>query len=440
VAYRGDSSASRRLDERARAVMPAGNTRHSIALSPYPVYVASGHGCRVRDVEGEERLDFLNNFTSLILGHADPDVTAAVQARVAEGTAFAAPTALDVELAELLVERLPGVERIRFCNSGSEAILLGLKAARAFTGRPRIAKIEGAYHGLYDYAQVSEAPPPEAWGPAERPASVIEAGCAPSVANDVVVLPWNDAATCTRLIEEHHDSLAAVLLDPLPMGLGLVPPGPGFLERLRDVTSAHRILLVADEVLSFRLGYHGGFHHHGIRADLVCLGKIIGGGFPTGAIGGRADVMAVFDHTRGPARVHHGGTYNGNPVSMTAGLVTLRKMTPAAFARLDRLGDALRQKLRELLAARGRGGQVLGRNSLFCVRLTDEQLRDWRTVSRHVRSQPLYARVCHEMLERGVIQSPRGILGCLSTPMDEPELLAFVQALDGTLAALDRSA
>jgi glutamate-1-semialdehyde 2,1-aminomutase len=439
VAYRAEGGRSLQLHARALAVMPGGNTRHSVALSPYPVYLASGRGCRVTDVEGEERLDFLNNFTSLILGHADPDVTAAVQARAALGTAFAAPTELQIELAELLVDRIPSVEHIRFCNSGSEAVLLALKAARAFTRRSRVAKIEGAYHGLYDYAQVSESPPPESWGAPERPASVIEPGCAPGVARDVVVMPWNDADACERLIEENASSLAAVIVDAQPLGLGLVPARAGFLQRLRDVTREHGILLVADEVLNFRLGYRGLFHEVGIRADLMCLGKIIGGGFPVGAVGGREDVMAVFDHTKG-ALVHHGGTYNGNPVTMTAGLVTLHKMTPAAYARLDRLGDGLREKLRALLVRRGIKGQVFGRGSVFCVRLTDAELRDWRAVSGHVAAEPIYRLACHEMLARGVLMSQRGIIGCLSTPMEEPDLDAFVVALDGTLAALSRAA
>ncbi len=439
VAYRAEDARSRRLFERARAVMPGGNTRHSIALTPYPVYVASGRGCRVTDVEGEVRLDFLNNFTSLILGHADPDVTAAVQARVALGTAFAAPTEQDVLLAEELVARVPGLEQVRFCNSGSEAVMLAVKAARAFTGRSRIAKIEGAYHGLYDYAQVSEGAAPETWGPDDRPASVVEPGSARGVAEDVVVMPWNDVATCTRLIEEHRDSLAAVIVDALPLGLSLIPPVPGFLDRLREVTRAHRILLVADQVLTFRLGYHGAFPDEGLLPDLTCLGKIIGGGLPAGAVGGRAEVMAVFDPTKA-ALVHHGGTYNGNPLTMTAGLATLRKLTPAAFARLEALGESLRGKLRRLLADRGTPAQVFGRGSLFCVRLTDGELRDWRSLTRHVRAQPLYRQICHEMLGRGILMSQRGILGCLSTPMEEADLDAFVAALDGSLTALGHEA
>ena len=439
VEYRGAGARSRALYERALRVMPGGNTRHSVVMAPYPVYIASGRGCRVLDVEGQERIDFLNNYTSLIHGHADPETTRAAQERMALGTAFAGPTALDVELAELLAERLPSVELLRFCNSGSEAIQLALKAARAFTGRSRFAKIEGAYHGMYDQVQVSETPQPEDWGADDRPTSVAAPGAAASAAAEVLVLPWNDLAACTRLIEENAASLAALLVDALPLGIGLVAPVPGFLEGLRALSRRHGILFIADEVMGFRLGYHGSFDSAGIRADLTCLGKIIGGGFPVGAVGGRADVMSVFDH-RQPGGVGHGGTFNGNPVTMAAGLATMRKMTPDAFMRLNGMGDLLREKTRARLGARGIANQVLGRGSLFCVRLASEELRDWRSVSNHVRAEPLYREVCHGMLGRGILMSQRGIVGCLSTPMGEAELDAFVDALDATLQAAGRGA
>jgi glutamate-1-semialdehyde 2,1-aminomutase len=418
--------------------MPGGNTRHSVALDPYPVYVVSGRGCRVTDVEGEERIDFLGNFTSLILGHADPEVLRAVHARIDQGTAFAAPTESDVALAELLVDRVPAIDRLRFCNSGSEAVMLAVKAARAFTGRPAIAKVEGAYHGLYDYAQISEASTPGDWGPDDRPASVPEAGLSRRVADDVVVMPWNDADACERLIDAHRSTLAAVILDPLPLGLSMIAPRPDFLQRLQEVTRRHGILLIADEVLTFRLGHEGASALLDVDPDLVCLGKIIGGGFPVGAVGGRADVMEVFDHTHPQGwRVHHGGTYNGNPVTMVAGLATMRQLTPQVFARLDQLGDMLRGRLREMLADRGTPAQVFGRGSLFSVRLTGEPLRNYRDIRRHVEAQPAYRRICHEMLGLGILMSQRGILGCLSTPMAEPELDTFVVALDQALSALE---
>lgn len=439
VAYRDDEARSRALHQRATRVMPGGNSRHSIALAPYPVYVASGQGCVVIDVEGQARIDFLNNFTSLIRGHADPETTTAAHAQIDRGTAFAAPTEHDVALAELIAERVPAIDQVRFCNSGSEAVMLAVKAARAFTGRRGLAKIEGAYHGLYDYAQVSEAATPDTWGPDDAPTGVIEPGTSPGVLDEVVVMPWNDADACERLIEAHRASLAAVIVDVMPLGLSMLPAAPGFLARLREVTARHGILLIGDEVLTFRLGYHGAFALHGVTPDLVCLGKIIGGGFPVGAVGGRADVMQVFDHTTG-SRVHHGGTYNANPVTTAAGLATMRQMTPAAYARLDGLGDRLRAALGAMLARRGTPAQVFGRGSLFAVRLTDTPLRNFRDVQRHIASQPIYRSICHGMLGNGILMSQRGILGCLSTPMEERHLDAFVEALDRTLAEMGPAA
>jgi len=436
IGYRGSAARSRALYERALRVMPGGNTRHSIALSPYPVYLQSGRGCRAVDVEGEERLDFLNNFTSLILGHADAEVTRAVTQRIEQGTAFAAPTECDVELAELLVERVPAIEKIRFSNSGTEAVMLAMKAARAFTGRPKIAKFEGAYHGSYDYAQVSEAPAADVWGPVDQPASVVDAGSCPTIGADVIVLPWNDSAACARLLDEHRASMAAVIVDPLPLALSLVAPQPGFLQSLREATARNGILLIGDEVLTFRLGYHGALHLHDVTPDLICLGKIIGGGFPVGAVGGCDEVMRVFDHTRGPL-VHHGGTYNGNPVTATAGIATLAQMTPEAYARLDQLGESLREQLRAMLDRRGTPAQVLGRGSLFAVRLTADALENYRDVQQHITSTPLYSNICHEMLARGVLMSQRGIVGCLSTPMTPGDVSDFVEALEGALCALE---
>lgn len=435
TAYRAESAASRRLYERARQVMPGGNTRHSIAVTPYPVYVASARGCRVVDVEGEERIDFLNNFTSLILGHADPQVVAAVQRRVALGTAFAMPTVPEVEMAELLVSRVPYIEQVRFCNSGSEAVLLALKAARALTGRPKIAKFEGAYHGIYDYVQVSEGPTPDHWGDAEAPASVLDPSSPASVASEVVALPWNNFDACRGLIEQNKDDLAAVVVDPLPAGIGMIEPRPGFLECLREATARCGILYISEEVMSFRLSYHGALHESGIRPDLVTIAKIIGGGFPVGAVGGSKEVMSVFDHT-GNWKVRQGGTFNANPVTMTAGLETMRQMTPEAFERLNHLGEKIRRQLTRMFADHRIPGKVCGKGSLFTAHLTDRELVDFRSLGGFSRLKPAYGNLCHEMLAQGIITSPRGIFGCISTPMTDAELDAFVEALARSISAI----
>jgi glutamate-1-semialdehyde 2,1-aminomutase len=415
--------------------MPGGNTRHSVALAPYPIYARSGSGCRITDVEGEQRVDFLNNYTSLILGHADPGVTEAVQRRAALGSAFTMPTPEEIELAELIASRVASVEQIRFCNSGSEAVMMAIKAARACTGRPKIAKFEGAYHGVYDYAEVSEGSTPDAWGEADAPASITEPGTPQSVAQDVVILPWNRPDACRKLIAQHKDELAALLIDPMPLGIGMIAPRPGFLSMLREETAHHGILVIADEVLNFRLAYHGAAHACGIDPDLAAFGKIIGGGFPVGAVGGKRRIMSVFDHTAA-LKVHHGGTFNANPVTLVAGLETMRQMTPEAFDRLNRLGEYVRDQLRRLFRDLQQPGQVCGSGSMFLAHLTADELIDFRSLHGFSRTNPIYGDLCHQMLAYGFILSPRGIFGCLSTPMTEAELGGLVDALGRALRNL----
>jgi glutamate-1-semialdehyde 2,1-aminomutase len=386
-------------------------------------------------VEGEERIDFLNNFTSLILGHANPGVVAAAQERCGLGTAFTMPTEADVELAELLVERVPYVDQLRFCNSGTEAIMLAIQAARAWTGRPMIAKFEGAYHGTYDFAEVSEGAIAQQWGDAAAPNAVVGPASPPSVAAEVVVLPWNNIDACRKLIAQHQRALAAVIVDALPSGIGMIAPREGFLRGLREITARLGILLISDEVMSFRLSFHGAMHPHGIEPDLAAFGKIIGGGFPVGAVGGSRTVMSVFDHT-GDCKVHHGGTFNGNPVTMAAGLATMRQMTPEAFERLNRLGDAMREKLRRMFRDSGVAARICGAGSLFLAHLTRHELVDYRSITGYSRNNPIYSGLCHEMLANGIVTGPRGLFGCLSTPMSEVEIEAFVEAVERSLRAL----
>jgi glutamate-1-semialdehyde 2,1-aminomutase len=435
VAYRGPDSRSRRLYERACDVMPGGNSRHSIALAPYPVYALGGKGCRLIDADGEERIDFINNYTALILGHANDRVVKAVTSRIASGTCFNQPTRHDVELAELIVERVPYVDQLRFCNSGSEAVLLAVKAARAYTGRPKVAKFEGAYHGIYDYVQVSEGPTAENWGDPDAPASVLEASSPASVASDVVVMPWNNLHACRELIRQHGAELAGVVVDPLPAGLGMIAPAAGFLEMLREETARHGALLISDEVMSFRVHYHGALFEAGITPDVTSFGKIIGGGFPVGAVGGTKKVMQVFDHT-GDWKVHHGGTFNANPVTMVAGLETMKQMTIEAYERLNALGDYLRARLTRMFRDSGTPAQVCGKGSLFTAHLTDRPVTDFRSLVGFSRTNPVYAGLCHEMLANGIVTSSRGVFGCLSTPMTEAECDAFVNAVATSLATL----
>jgi glutamate-1-semialdehyde 2,1-aminomutase len=421
-------SRSAALYERARKVLPGGNTRTTVFNHPHPLYLASGEGVHVTDADGQTRLDFLNNYTSLLHGHGHPEVIAAAQAQVLRGTAFAGPTELEVDLAEIIAARVPAIERLRFTNSGTEAVMMAIKAARGYTGRPKLAKFEGFYHGTYDPAEVSVNPPGEGAGPDDAPTPISEtAGLAPGTIENTVLLPYNDEATVKKIVEREAANLAAVIVDPLPNNAGFPDPAPGFLAFLRDLTRRHGILLIADEIISFRIGYQGASARFGITPDLVTLGKIIGGGFPVGAVGGSAEVMSVFDPAVGKPRVPHGGTFNANPVTMAAGTAAMRLWSEDAVVRLESFGDELRTRANWVLDEAGLPFKLTGQGSLFrivpsaCSGTYRSSVPDATGVAQR---RELHQR----LLGQGILTSPTG-LGCLSTPMGDAEVTAMVEAL-----------
>ncbi len=428
-------SASARLYAEARQVIPGGTSKANLVLKPHPFYVVSGRGCRVTDVDGVERLDANNNFTALIHGNAFAPVVRAVTEQLARGSAFAVSTPEEVALAKLLVERVSGVEQIRFGNSGTEAVMMAIKAARAWTGRDRIAKFEGAYHGYYDDVQVSFNSGPDNWGPEDEPASVPSSGGLPKhrVA-ETLVLPWNDADAAERLLTRRRDEVAAVLVDPLSNRMSFIPPAECYLRRLREITRALGILVIFDEVISFRVAWGGAQARYGGEPDLTAFGKIIGGGFPIGATGGRAEVMSVFDPgSRGP-RIASGGTFSANPVSMTAGLASMQALDEAAYARLETLGATLRARLNETLERRGVAGVVTGDGSLFKFVMTAAPPRTYRDTVDPAAEERLQRLFVH-LLDEGVLANGNG-LACLSTPMGEREIDEIVEATDRAAARL----
>ncbi len=433
-AWAEPGSRSARLFEQAQRVMPGGNSRTTVWMAPYPPYAAAGDACWLVDVDGDRRLDCLNNYTSLIHGHAHPKIVEVATRRMAQGPSFPLPTPEEIELAALLVERLPSVDQIRFTNSGSEAVMMAIKAARGFTGRSKIAKFEGAYHGSYDWAEVSLDSAPPDWGTLREPASIpYSKGTPRSVLDEVVVLPFNRPELAAARIEREAHNLAAVLLDPLPNRVGLLPAQPDFLRTIREVTRAHGIVLILDEVISFRVGYHGAQGVFGVEPDLTTLGKIIGGGFPVGAVGGRAEVMAVFDPRGGHAAVPHGGTFNANPVTMAAGLAAMQLMTHQAFSRLDDLGAKLRAAMEDCFAQAEIPGRVTGVGSLFRFHATDRELVDYRSARLEPSESRRLAALVRSLLEHGVLVAPTG-LGCLSTPMTDVEVEGLLETFATCLA------
>ncbi|MBV9169158.1 MAG: aspartate aminotransferase family protein, partial [Chloroflexi bacterium] len=340
---------SRAHFERAVGRLAGGTTRTTVFFDPYPPVMVRGEGCWTEDLDGNRRVDFLANYTSLILGHAHPAVNQAVVEQVGRGSAFAAPTANELHLAELISERVPSVERLRFANSGTEATMFAIRLARGFTRRDKVLIFEGGYHGTHDYA-----------------ASRTSVGIPDVVRSTVVSAPYNDLEAVARVVRETGDDLAAVLVEPYMGAVGL-PATREFMRGLRELTRTNRTLLVMDEVISLRLSRGGAQEIYGVVPDLTTMGKIIGGGYPVAAFGGRADIMSQLDpRANGPA-IPHGGTFNGNPVGTAAGIATLELLTPEVYERLNSLGERARSRLTAVFDKLGVPAQVTGMGSLFNI-------------------------------------------------------------------------
>jgi glutamate-1-semialdehyde 2,1-aminomutase len=435
-------SRSARLYERALRVLPGGVSRNTVLRKPHPTYVDHGEGCWVTDVEGVRRLDFANNMASLIHGHAHPAIVQAVGRQLARGTAFTLATEAEVLLAEHLCARSRSFERIRFVNSGTEAVMCALKAARAFTGRPKIAKVEGAYHGVYDFAEVSQTADPATWGDAEAPRSVpVCRGTPPGVLADVVVLPFNDPVGASALLDRHAGEVAAVLLDPLPHRVGMAPATPEFVEALRSWTTRDGALLVFDEVITFRCEYGGAQEWFEARPDLTAMGKMIGGGFPVGALAGSAAAMEVLDPLAERVLFPHSGTFSANPITMTAGLAALELFDRDAVARLNALGERARRQIAEAIAVSGVRASVTGAGSMFRIHLKPDPPRDYREAYVDAREARLTRSLVDRLFHAGILMIDTAS-GTLSTPMAQAEidrlsdaLLEAFRALAGDAAA-----
>ncbi len=417
---------ARTLNDEAKEYLPGGSSRGTAWFDPYPIVADRGAGHYLYDVDGNAYLDFMINATSLILGHAHPDVVGALQEQAARGTAFSAPTKLQAKLASILCDRIPSVERVRFTNSGTEGTLMAIRAARAYTGRHKIAKFEGGYHGSHEYAAVSVRPPASALDP-EGPTAIPEhPGQPPSVAEGVVTLPYNNLEKSRRILKAHAHELACVIMEPIASALGYLPADPEFLSGIREATEELGLLLIFDEVQSFRAAPGGAQQSFNVVPDMTCLGKIIGGGLPVGAFGGREDVMALFDPTNGGAEVAHAGTFNANPMTLAAGTVVMEAMTPAIYQRLNALGETLRAKLRAVFDELEVPCQITGTASFFGMHITSEPVTDYRSALRS--DKAMRNALFMGLVNEGVLLQ-ESCSGALSTLTTDTEVDALVDAV-----------
>jgi glutamate-1-semialdehyde 2,1-aminomutase len=419
--YRQTTPGSRALHEKAVRVMPGGTTRTTTYFDPYPLFIDRGEGCLIWDVDGTERIDMLGNYTAMILGHAHPKVVEAIRAQAGRGTAFAAANAIEGELATILCERVPSLDLVRFCNSGTEATMFAMRLARAFTGRPRIARIEGGYHGTHDHAEVSTHPVPADAGPADRPLARPDSIGTPAWAlEQTVVLPFNDPDAAERILREEGGEVAAVILEPIIGAGGVIAATIEFLERLRSVTAELGMLLIFDEVISLRVAPGGAQELYGVTPDLTTMGKIIG----------RADVMELLDPRRQP-NLAQGGTYNGNPLGMAAGVAAMKELTPDVYEDLNRKGARVKDQLSEIFASHGVAAQVNGVASLLAIHFTPTPVTDYR--SKATSDDRMTRDFFLGLVNHGVLMAPRA-MGALSTPMGEEEIQRFVDAADAVVA------
>jgi glutamate-1-semialdehyde 2,1-aminomutase len=394
--YRRRTRRSAELFERAGKSLPLGVASSFQAYEPYPLFMTDARGSRITDADGNEYIDFDMAFGVLAAGHSHPLLAETLAHRVANGTCYTFPVEDGIALAEEIKRRF-GADLVRFSNSGTEATMDAIRVARGYTGREKVIKFEGGYHGHHDDVLVSIQPPREAMGPVEQPATVpASAGIPRSRIAETVIAPFNEPDLLAGILEAHRDEIAAIIVEPVQFNIGVVPPKRGYLERVRELATEHGAVLIFDEVKTgVVLAWGGATEYFGVAPDLICLAKSIGGGVPIGAFGGRAEVMRVIESLEGSGapgagvdrttiaggatRVAHLGTFNGNPLSMAAGLVTLtRILTKEAYPPLHALADRLTEGCQAVLDEFELPGYAINVGPKGCMMFTPEKVTNYR--------------------------------------------------------------
>ncbi|GAA3724799.1 glutamate-1-semialdehyde 2,1-aminomutase [Salinicoccus jeotgali] len=422
---------SQELYQTAKELMPGGvnsPVRAFKSVGMDPLFIDRAEGARTYDVDGNEYIDYVLSFGPLILGHSDRKVVDALTAAAQKGTSFGAPTRLENELAELVIERVPSVEMLRMVSSGTEATLAALRLARGFTGRNKILKFEGCYHGHSDSLLIKAGSGVATLGLPDSP------GVPEGTAKNTVTVPYNDEESLKIAFDKFGDDIAAVIMEPVAGNMGVVPPKDGYLKFVRELTEENGTLLIFDEVMTgFRVGYNSAQGHYGIKPDLTCLGKVIGGGLPVGAYGGRRDIM---EHIAPVGNIYQAGTLSGNPLAMTAGLETLRQLTPESYEHFNKLGDMLESGLKKVFSKHDLPITVNRAGSMIGFFLTEGPVVDFD--SANTSDLNLFRELYQELLKEGVYLPPSQFEGMFLSTKHTPEDIE--RTIDAFSTALDRLA
>lgn len=403
----------------AQKSMPGGDTRTTAYHHPYPLSIKRGFGCHLIDADDNEYIDFINNYTAMIHGHAHPLITKKVSDALEEGNCFASHLEEQVLFAEMLCKRVPSIQQIRFCNSGTEATMFAIRVARAFTGCMGILKMREGYHGTHDAVSF----------PADNFSETI--GIPNSISQDIYQAPFNDVEYVENILKEHADKIAAILVEPVLGAAGVIPPQEGYLESLRMLADHYNVLLIFDEVQTLRLSEGGAQEKFNVTPDLTALGKIIGGGFPVGAFGGRKEIMGKFNPTQ-EKYLSHGGTFNGNRITMIAGMASMELLNQEAIEHIDHLADILKEGLDIAIKRSSLPISITKAGSLLNLHFADNKTPNYSSDYRSL------GQVLHlDLLNKGVYIAPRGSLN-ISTAMSENEINIAIQAFSESFLNIEK--
>ena len=409
---------SKELFNQAKEFLPGGVDSPVRAYKPYPFFAKKASGSKLYDVDGNNYIDYCLAYGPLVLGHAHPKVVDEVKKQLDVGSAYGVPTEKEIELAKLVVSKVPCADMVRFVNSGTEATMSAIRLARAFTNKTKIIKFEGSYHGAHDYVLVKSGS-----GAAGKPDSP---GVPEETTKNTILVPFNDEKAVIDVVEHEKNNIAAIIVEPVMGNIGCIPPKQNYLEFLRQITKENGIILIFDEVITgFRLAEGGAQDYYNVTPDLVTLGKILGGGFPMGALAGKKELMEMIAPS---GNVYQAGTFNGNPISITAGLTTLQELNSTFYTELEKKGNLLRSAIKDIIDDSNLEYQVAGLSSMFQIYFTKNEILDYKDAK--TADTEKFSQYFHSLLEQGVFIPPSQFECCFISLMhDDVDLQKTIESM-----------